>query len=484
MDENDFEGEVVDPLIGTMIGRYRVERKIGQGGMGAVYELLQPAIHKRMALKLLHEEYAGREEIVQRFFDEARAVNLIGHPSIVDITDFGQLPDGRPFIIMEFLKGESLEEYLTEKGALSEGEVLEILRPICSALAAAHSKHIVHRDLKPENIFLVRHPHQPMRVKVLDFGIAKLRGTDSEAVNQTQTGVVLGTPTYMSPEQAQGNTLEADHRTDIYSLGVMLFEMLSGSPPFHGKNFASLIFKHISEAPPKLGDSRQDVAPAWSEIVDKALAKAPEDRYQSVQALLDDATLATAPPAAPETTAAASSDGFAQLPAKRSPMLLMLVPLILVIGVGAWWIGQRGASGQQGNLDGPGLVASSTADAALVPLATGVVDAGPIDASAIVAAMPMDAAVAKPDAEVAITPESKPETDEPRNRGKGQLHVTVPGSWGIVYLDGKSLGQTPVRRSIPAGSHKVVIENEPLGKRKTHRFVLKKGKTHSIRERW
>ena len=475
---DDLEGEVVDPLVGTMIGRYRVERTIGQGGMGAVYELLQPAIHKRMALKLLHEEYAVRKEIVQRFFDEARAVNLIGHPSIVDITDFSHLPDGRPFIIMEFLKGESLEDYLQEKGGLPEVEVLEILRQICSALAAAHSKHIVHRDLKPENIFLVRNPHQPMRVKVLDFGIAKLRDQESDAINQTQTGVVLGTPTYMSPEQAQGNTQEADHRTDIYSLGVMLFQMLSGAPPFRGKTFASLIFKHISEAPPDLGDTRNDIAPAWSRIVAKALAKAPEDRYQSVQELLADATLAVAPQAT--SRGATDTDGLAVHPTKRSPTLLLLVPFIAVLGVAAWWVGQRGKAGDEAKpIDGPALVVSTSTDVKSPP------DAGVPTMDA--APKPSDAAVPVYDAASSLKvpdTEEPPSQREPRNRGKGQLQVTVPGSWGLVFLDGKPLGQTPVRVTIPAGSHKLRIVNEPLGKTETHRFVLKKGKTHKIRQRW
>ncbi len=508
MDSPSLGGEAHDPLIGEMIGRYRVEKKIGQGGMGSVYELLQPAIHKRMALKLLHEEYASREEIVKRFFDEARAVNLIGHPSIVDITDFSHLPDGRPFIIMEFLQGESLEDYLSDKGALGEAETLDILKQICSALGAAHSKHIVHRDLKPENIFLVRHPHQPMRVKVLDFGIAKLRDKGTHgAKNETQTGVVLGTPTYMSPEQAQGNTTDADHRTDIYSLGAMLFQMLTGAPPFAGKTFASLIFKHISEAPPKVGASRPDIAPAWTTIVDTALSKSPEDRYQSMQALLDDAQEAVpqAPLAAtniklepaPPTPAAASVT--LEEHTKKSPPLVPLIAAVALLGgAGAWFATRGGASSDVEPKQGPTVVSiSSEIDAGETATRTEKLaepQAQPTTAvtsdASTVAIVPPDAAVpvAEPATEepTEATPTASEEATSNRPRARGKATLTVLSNhWAYVSLDGKQIGTTPIQNlSVPSGSHKLKLKNGSTGETKTYRLQLKKSTAKKLRHDW
>lgn len=489
MDRSNLTDEVIDPLIGTMIGRYRIEKAIGQGGMGAVYELLQPAIHKRMALKLLHEQYADRREIVQRFFDEARAVNLIGHPSIVDITDFSHLPDGRPFIIMEYLQGESLEDYLDENGPLEESEVLEILKQICSALGAAHAKGIVHRDLKPENIFLVRDPHQAMRVKVLDFGIAKLKDNSTlDAVNQTQTGVVLGTPTYMSPEQAQGNTLAADHRTDIYSLGVMLFQMLAGAPPFSGQTFASLIFKHISEEPPKLSDTQSQAAPAWSAIVAKALAKAPDDRYQSMAALLEDAKAAL-----PATTARAatgvgseSASIAVEAPGKRSPLLPIVVALFIAGAAAAWWVSRDTEKGEMSaSAGGPDLIEASAA----ATTAPGALDATPKSEQFDPPSTSSDASTSKEpnaiptDAGTANLEAAKPRDNKSKVRGKGQLRV-IADPWAHVYLDGKRVGQTPLNVTIGAGKHKVRLRNDATGATKSTRFTLKRGGSHVIRESW
>lgn len=480
MDRSGLDDEVVDPLIGTMIGRYRVERRIGQGGMGAVYEILQPAIRKRMALKLLHEEYAKRSEIVQRFFDEARAVNLIGHPCIVDITDFSTLPDGRPFIIMEYLQGETLEEYLGKNGPLSESEALEILQQICSALGAAHAKDIVHRDLKPENVFLVRTPHQPLRVKVLDFGIAKLKDKSTlEDVAETQTGVVLGTPTYMSPEQAKGNTLSADHRTDVYSLGAMLFQMLTGVPPFSGETFASLLFKHINEQPPSLDELRSDISPIWGVVVAKALAKAPDDRYQSVQALLADADGALPSPPLRATTAvpAPQSSGSSETRKARAPLApLVAVGALFLVGGAFWLTREDDAGSSQGKQGGPTIIAAPSFDAA-APTKRMHSPALPSDAGAE-AVPPGDASVP-----VRADAEPVPAEQQPKSRGTGTVRITAD-PWAHVVLDGKRVGQTPLTLTIASGRHSVRLRNENTGATRRHRFTLGKGKTHTIRERW
>ncbi|MBL8623055.1 MAG: protein kinase [Myxococcales bacterium] len=241
-------GPFAQPLMpGTMVGEYRVERKIGEGGMGTVYGAIHPVIGKKAAIKLLRAELSMNPEAVERFLGEARAVNQIGHPNIVDVFSFGALPDGRRYFAMEWLHGESLAGRLDRDGGLPLVEALPILDQVVAALAAAHERGIVHRDLKPDNVFLCEVRGEAPRVKLLDFGIAKLVG-EPLGIKRTKTGALMGTPGYIAPEQARGE--EVDPRADIYALGCMAFELLTGRLPFVSDSAMVVITKHLTEDPP------------------------------------------------------------------------------------------------------------------------------------------------------------------------------------------------------------------------------------------
>jgi serine/threonine protein kinase len=215
---------------GSMVGEYQVTRKVGGGAMGDVFAGVHPMIGKRVAIKVLKEHLVSDERMVQRFVLEARSVNAIGHPNIIDVFAFGQLPDGRRYFVMELLEGESLEELLPRR-ALSVDETRRYLEQVCAALGAAHHEGIIHRDLKPGNIFIATPRHGATYVKLLDFGVAKLIRGDVGAVS-LKTGAPIGTPCYMSPEQVRARR-DVDHRSDIYSVGVILFEIFTGRVPFN-----------------------------------------------------------------------------------------------------------------------------------------------------------------------------------------------------------------------------------------------------------
>jgi eukaryotic-like serine/threonine-protein kinase len=289
-------------IVGTTLsGRYLVTKKVGQGGMGAVYEATHTLINKRVAVKVLLEKYAQREAIVARLKQEAQLASSIGNEHIIDITDFGNTEDGRTFVVMEFLDGESMAECLGRETRLPEQRILRIAAQTASALSAAHAKGVVHRDIKPENIFLLKRKGQDF-VKVVDFGISKsLRasGPDEESVRLTQTGMVLGTPLYMSPEQARGDE-DLDHRVDIYALGVIMYEAASGRVPFSGNNYLSVISQVLNEVPTPLREIRPELSDEFEAIVMKALAKNRADRYDNandmladLNAVLDDPTHST-----------------------------------------------------------------------------------------------------------------------------------------------------------------------------------------------
>ncbi len=274
---------------GQLVGEYQVEAKIGEGGFGAVYRAVHPLIGKAAAIKVLHRQYSSNPQMVSRFMTEARAVNQIKNRNIVDIFSFGALDDGRHYYVMELLAGRPLDAYLAERGRLPPAEALPLLRPIARALDAAHAAGIVHRDLKPENVMLAVDDEGGFLPKLLDFGIAKLTH-DPAASHKTRTGVPIGTPHYMSPEQCRGKGI--DHRTDIYSFGVLTYQMLTGRRPFDGGDMMDILTQHTSADPTPMSLVCPALSPDLDAPVQQMLAKDPADRPASVGEALE--ALATA----------------------------------------------------------------------------------------------------------------------------------------------------------------------------------------------
>jgi serine/threonine-protein kinase len=273
--ETQTSGDELAP--GTEVGGYVIESVLGTGGMGVVYAAKQPRIHKRVAIKVLSPAFCGDPAAVARFEQEALLVNEIGHPSIVDAIQFGELPDKRSFIVMELLQGESLGTRI-DRGALSASETVEILDMVCDGLAAAHEKGVIHRDLKPDNIFLVD-SRGKKGVKLLDFGLAKLAGRGGDTglgIHKTKSGILVGTPAYMSPEQARSQ--EVGPPSDIYSLGCVTYKMLTGALPFKGENAMDLIIQQIKRPPPAADKLAPSTPPKLSKLVLRMMAKEPAER--------------------------------------------------------------------------------------------------------------------------------------------------------------------------------------------------------------
>jgi serine/threonine protein kinase len=270
-----------DPLLGQTVGAYRVARLIGVGGMGRVYKAVHPQIGSRVAIKVLSRECADRRDLVERFFSEARAVNVANHENIVNVTDLAMLPDGRPYIVMEYLDGaplSSLIELARQRIApLPLGGVARLAAEVLEALAAAHAKGIVHRDLKPDNIFVLHSG----RVKVLDFGVAKLR--PDLGGSATHTGSLLGTPYYMSPEQASSRPV--DTRADIYAMGVILFECATLNKPFFAPALYDLLKMQVEQPPPSPRALRPDLPVELEQVILVALAKSPDQRFATARAM-------------------------------------------------------------------------------------------------------------------------------------------------------------------------------------------------------
>ncbi|HRI48864.1 MAG TPA: serine/threonine-protein kinase [Pseudomonadota bacterium] len=414
------------------LGPYRIIRQIGQGGMGVVYEAVHEGISRRVAIKLLRSEYAHNSQVAQRFFNEARAANLIEHPALVQISEFGQLPDGSTYLVMELLKGENLARRVRRVGALPLSWVLRIGCQLAEALDAAHQKSIVHRDLKPENVMLVSDSAVAggERVKLLDFGIAKLA---EAGPNRTATSALMGTPKYMSPEQARGAG-SVDEKTDVYALGVMLFELLTGRPPFEGES-GELIAQHLYVPAPQLTSLLPTVPAGVAQLIGRLLEKDKLQRptmatahheLQEQLGLLHDQELVPAAPGAPGTSAPqlALAELGQSLPPRKDHSTL------------GFSTGQLSQTRKRASLIGAGVVV------VLVGIGGwGLFRGGQKDAE-------KTAAAALPTAPAA----GGQQPDAPTKRSHWSIRTTPPAAQVLRAADQHELGQTPWSFEPPAGS--------------------------------
>ena len=451
------------------IGNYRLLRPLGEGGMGVVYEAVHASMHRRAAVKVLRPELSRNQEVIRRFFNEARATNEIRHPGIVQIYDCGTMPDGSPWLIMELLEGETLSVLLARRERLPEAEVIDLGAQAASVLAAAHAAGIVHRDLKPDNLYVVPDPGVPggRRVKVLDFGIAKLGSLAAAGGMRTQTGMLMGTPVYMSPEQCRGNK-EIDGRSDVYSLGLILYQMAAGKPPFISDGLGELFDMHMNRTAPPLARVSPDVGPALAAVIHRALQKKPADRFASMNDL-QKALLA----AAPGPAAAVAAEPPPEPPPWKSPS----EPRVL--GSGPTTL-SASASAMEAVSDsvvprrrsGPAIAAV----AAVVVLAGGGLllfgrggehppsPSSAVERSATPAAEEPRPAAFVPPATPGPAPAPAPAAAPSAKRAAGDVGVVIesapPGARVVSADDGRLLGLTPWRTRLPRrdGELKVRIE--------------------------
>lgn len=277
----------MDEMVGQTLDKYKITTLLGAGAMGRVYEAEHIFIRKRCALKILNPEIADDSGFKMRALRESQAAAAINHPNIVDVSDFGEDPNGSPYIVMEYLEGESLGDRLNRESPLPVDLALHIGIEVLRGLDAAHSAGIIHRDMKPDNVFLcIAHDEPYPRIKIVDFGISKVTQSEGDLA-LTQTGSIMGTPLYMSLEQAEGSK-EVDHRTDIYSLGVMLYEMLTGRLPYFGDTFASIIMRMMQNRPETPRSLNPNLPPGLGDVVLRGMAVVVADRYQNARAFRDD----------------------------------------------------------------------------------------------------------------------------------------------------------------------------------------------------
>ncbi|HSN91378.1 MAG TPA: serine/threonine-protein kinase, partial [Anaeromyxobacteraceae bacterium] len=374
-------------MIGRVLAdRYRIVRRIGEGGMGAVYLCEHVVLHRPLAVKVLRRDLSNDPEIVERFRNEAIAASQIGQENVVDVFDIGKTDDGALYYVMEALEGRSVGAILRHDGPIAVPRALAVLEQVGRALGAAHARGVVHRDLKPDNVFLVRREDGSEQAKLLDFGISKV---DQAGERLTQAGAIIGTPEYMAPEQAAGAAV--DHRTDVYALGVMAYELLTGALPFEGDNAIATLVAHQTRPPEPPSRRRSGVPPDVDALVLRALAKRPEDRFDSMAELVAEvvrirARLGNAtpepvplprrdpgvtprldlPPFRPShrggtVTLPPPSASGVRAPASEKPeerhlgaRAVVLLALLLAVAAGAgWWLRGLGIGGSRPDWPGP-----------------------------------------------------------------------------------------------------------------------------------
>lgn len=415
-------------MVGTQVGPYEIVREIGAGGMGAVYEALHVQLGRKVALKVLKPEIASSTDMLTRFFNEARAVNHVDHPGLVQISDFGSLPNGSPYLVMELLRGHTLAERLKARTRLSESEALAIIEQLASILAAAHDKGIVHRDVKPSNIMLVPDPAMPggERVKLLDFGIAKIANSTiaSGGLPTTQAGLPLGTPLYMSPEQCVGKTA-VDGKADVYALGVILFELLAGQPPFEAENQLALLNMHVSKAPPPLPPGGSTVTTATRQLLSRLLSKDKDLRPTAAQLQV----ACHSPGTSPLPLSLANARPVLALPLEASKLRLVsgVVALALVLTCALLWWRQRPAPLRQDS-DQHGIKPTNMPQV-LAPVVTisSPVDAGPTPHDGMAVASDPSTLMHKQPKQ-SVPAASAPGSPNKLHPGKNSPRVQVPPS--------------------------------------------------------
>ena len=449
MPDEAFANADADLEPGRMVGEYRVESKIGEGGFGSVYASVHPLIGKRAAVKVLNRQWSSNPQMVSRFIAEARAVNQIRHKGIIDIFSFGALDDGRQYYVMELLEGETLDAYLERRGALPPEEAIPILRQVARALDAAHSAGIAHRDLKPENVFLSFDDEGTPVPKLLDFGIAKLMGDGAMSGHRTRTGTPMGTPHYMSPEQCRGQNI--DLRTDIYSFGIMVHLTLTGQLPFDGETLVDLLFKQTASPAPAMSSVLPGLATALDAPVLRMLEKSPDARPESRGAGLEALAQAASGAGYAGRVVALKPDGRRtgdlSASSRKTPGDTGALAEARTV------LGATGASGTAGSVAGPD--ASALPTAATKGRATTLF----VGVAAVAVGVLVTAAfgIGRPPRDVAAGPDAVP----PRN-ANAQLPVVAPSAASTASAASPA-NSTPAVTPEPGGEVAITVAAEPPG---------------------